>query len=151
MVAYRGSGRMAPLFLNLGIRWKWVVNFTPQPLWTILRRGNTLWLAEIRNLDGPARSLAAVTTAQHPYQFSHSTHSPSKEKIEVQEFIRCTVRILYETCIGNTEIRVWERRAQQIYIGIKIKHETWIAKQFIARNLNYKTTFHCFTVHFSIQ
>ena len=31
------------------------------------------------------------------------------------------------------------------YIGIKIKHETWIAKQFIAtyvRNLNYKTT--CF-------
>ena len=42
------------------------------------------------------------------------------------------------------EIRVWDVEHNK-YIRIKIKHETWIAKQFIAtyvRNLNYKTT--CF-------
>jgi hypothetical protein len=103
MVVYRGSRGMALLFLILGIRWKWVLNFTPQPFYaletspvpikceagwapvpvrTILRRGNTLLLAEIRTLDGPAHSLMAVTIAQHTYQISHSTHSPSKHKLK---------------------------------------------------------------------
>lgn len=67
----------------------------------ILRRGNTLLLAEIRILDGPARNLVAVW--QRTYQFSHSAHSPSKDKqIEVQEFIQCMVRKLHEKCMGNT-------------------------------------------------
>jgi hypothetical protein len=33
MNAYRGSTGIAPLILNLGTRWKWVVNFTPQPFY----------------------------------------------------------------------------------------------------------------------
>jgi len=44
----------------------------------------------------------------------------------------------------SIEIRVWDAEHNK-YIRIKIKQETWIAKQFIAtyvRNLNYKTT--CF-------
>jgi hypothetical protein len=30
--AYRGSRRRAPLILNLGARWKWVVSLTPRPI-----------------------------------------------------------------------------------------------------------------------
>jgi hypothetical protein len=33
MKAYRGSRGTAPLILNLGTRWRWVVNFTPRPLY----------------------------------------------------------------------------------------------------------------------
>lgn len=90
MVAYRGSRGTALLFLSLGIKWKWVVNFTPQPfyarettpvpikreagwapepVWTILRGRNDLLLAEIRTLDGPARNLMAVTIGQHMFSF----------------------------------------------------------------------------------
>jgi hypothetical protein len=32
MKTYRGSRGIAPLFLNLGCRCRWVVNFTLQPL-----------------------------------------------------------------------------------------------------------------------
>jgi hypothetical protein len=31
--AYRGTRGIAPLILNLGTRWRWVVNFTPRPLY----------------------------------------------------------------------------------------------------------------------
>jgi len=33
MKTYRGSGGTAPLILNFGTRWKWVVTFTPRPLY----------------------------------------------------------------------------------------------------------------------
>jgi hypothetical protein len=32
MKAYRGSRGIASFILDLGIRWRWVVNFTPRPL-----------------------------------------------------------------------------------------------------------------------
>jgi len=32
MKAYRGCGCIAPLILDLGAKWRWVVNFTPRPL-----------------------------------------------------------------------------------------------------------------------
>ena len=32
MAAYSGSRRTAPLILNVGIRWSWVINLTPRPL-----------------------------------------------------------------------------------------------------------------------
>jgi hypothetical protein len=34
MKTYRGSGGMAPRFLDLGTRWRWVVNFTLRPLYS---------------------------------------------------------------------------------------------------------------------
>jgi len=34
MRAYSGSGGIAPGILNLGIRWMWVVSFTPKPLYS---------------------------------------------------------------------------------------------------------------------
>jgi hypothetical protein len=33
MKAYKGSGDMAPLILNLGTKWRWIVNFTLLPLY----------------------------------------------------------------------------------------------------------------------
>jgi hypothetical protein len=32
--AYRGSRGIAPLILRLGTRWRWVISFTPRPLWS---------------------------------------------------------------------------------------------------------------------
>jgi hypothetical protein len=34
MKSYRGSRGLAPLNLNLGTRWRYVVNITPRPLYT---------------------------------------------------------------------------------------------------------------------
>ena len=48
--AYRGSRGLAPVILNLGIRWRWVVNFRHRPLYC--------WVIElVRNLvaHGDAR------------------------------------------------------------------------------------------------
>jgi hypothetical protein len=33
MEVYLGSGGVAPLILDLGTTWRWVVNFTPRPLY----------------------------------------------------------------------------------------------------------------------
>jgi hypothetical protein len=33
MKIYRGNASIAPLILTLGTRWRWVVNFTPRPLY----------------------------------------------------------------------------------------------------------------------
>jgi hypothetical protein len=49
MKAYLGSGGIAPLILNLGTRWKWVVSFTPQPPYSV---GNTGRYPFVRTLGG---------------------------------------------------------------------------------------------------
>jgi hypothetical protein len=75
MQAYRGSRGVAPLILNLGSRWRWVVNFTPWPLypWEItpvpieLEARWAPWpvwslrIRESRTPDLPAHSLVAVS------------------------------------------------------------------------------------------
>jgi hypothetical protein len=35
MKAYRGSRGVAPLIINLGRRWMWVVKYTPRPLYPL--------------------------------------------------------------------------------------------------------------------
>jgi len=40
MKAYWVSGGIDPLFLNLGTRWRWVVSFTPRPLYL---QGKSPW------------------------------------------------------------------------------------------------------------
>ena len=39
-----GSKHMAPLILNLGTRWRQVINFTPQPLYPKRRMPRTQWI-----------------------------------------------------------------------------------------------------------
>jgi hypothetical protein len=50
MKTYWGSGGIAPRILDLGTRWRWVVSFTPQPLYP---RGKSPWYPLDRRLGGP--------------------------------------------------------------------------------------------------
>jgi len=50
MKKYCGSRGIAPCILNLGIRWGWVVSFTPRPLYP---QGNSPWYTLDRSLGRP--------------------------------------------------------------------------------------------------
>jgi hypothetical protein len=50
MKVYWRSGFITPRILDLGTRWRWVVSFTPLPLYT---QGNSPWCPLHRRLDGP--------------------------------------------------------------------------------------------------
>jgi hypothetical protein len=50
MKAYWGSAGIAPRILDLGSRWRWVVNFTPLPLYP---QGKSPWYPLDRRLGGP--------------------------------------------------------------------------------------------------
>jgi hypothetical protein len=50
MKAYRESGGIAPRILDLGTRWRWVVSFTPQPLYP---QGRSPWYPLDTRLGGP--------------------------------------------------------------------------------------------------
>jgi hypothetical protein len=45
-----GSGGMGPRILDLRTRWKWVVSFTPRPLYP---KGNSPWYSLHNKLSGP--------------------------------------------------------------------------------------------------
>jgi hypothetical protein len=47
-----GCTRIDPHFLDLGTSWRWVVNFTPRPLYP---RGKCAWYPLYRRLGGPQR------------------------------------------------------------------------------------------------
>jgi hypothetical protein len=50
MKAYWRSGGISPLILDPGIRWMWVVSFTPRPLYP---HGKSPWYPLDRRLGGP--------------------------------------------------------------------------------------------------
>jgi hypothetical protein len=59
MNTYLGSGCIAPLFLNIGIRQRGSVSFTPRPLYTREKAAGTNWIGDwvvsIAGLDEVAR------------------------------------------------------------------------------------------------
>jgi hypothetical protein len=50
MKAFRGSGGIAPCIIDHGTRWRWVVGFTPRPLYP---HGKSPWYPLDRRLGGP--------------------------------------------------------------------------------------------------
>jgi hypothetical protein len=50
MNAYWGSGGVASRILDFGTRWRWVVSFTPRPLYP---QGRSPWYSLARRLGGP--------------------------------------------------------------------------------------------------
>jgi hypothetical protein len=50
MEAYWGSEDKVPRILGLGTRWRWVVGFTPRPLYP---QGRSPWYPLYRRLGGP--------------------------------------------------------------------------------------------------
>jgi hypothetical protein len=84
MMACRGSKSIAPPFLDLGTKWRQVVNFTPllfyprettpvpikqeagrapQPVWTFWRRKKLLLQKGIRTPDLPAPNISLISIA----------------------------------------------------------------------------------------
>jgi hypothetical protein len=50
MKAYWGSEGIAPRILDLGTKWRWVVSFTPRPLYS---QEKSPWYPLDKKLDGP--------------------------------------------------------------------------------------------------
>jgi len=50
MKAYRGNGGIAPRLLDLGTKWRWLISFTPRPLY---HQGKIPYYPLGRSLDGP--------------------------------------------------------------------------------------------------
>jgi hypothetical protein len=50
MKTYWGSGGIAPRILDLGTRWRWMVSFTPRPLYP---QGKNPWYTLNRRLGEP--------------------------------------------------------------------------------------------------
>jgi hypothetical protein len=50
MKAYWGSGSVAPLIIDLGTRWSWMVSFRSRPL---DRQGKSPWYPLNKELGGP--------------------------------------------------------------------------------------------------
>jgi hypothetical protein len=63
MKTYWGNGGMAPLILDLGTRWRWVVSFTPRPLYP---QGKSPLYPLDRMLGGPRAVLDAVSERKIP-------------------------------------------------------------------------------------
>jgi hypothetical protein len=65
MKAYWGSGGIAPLhsFFDLGTRWRWVISFTPQPLYPQGKSPSTHWIG---GWVGPRVVLEAVVKRKIP-------------------------------------------------------------------------------------
>jgi hypothetical protein len=85
MKAYWGSESIAPHILNLATRWRWVVSFTPRPLYSQVK---DTWYPLDRRLGGPQ---------------SRSERGISKYKAGIKP-LHCNAR--YTEC-HVTEIRHW--------------------------------------------
>ena len=77
------SRRIAPLILNLGTRWRWMINLRPirltsgsasEQVWTFQRRQKYSAPTEIRNPDRVARSVVAIRL-QYPDCITEETVS----------------------------------------------------------------------------
>jgi len=86
---YWGSGGIAPPFLDLGIRWRWVVSFTPRPLYS---QGKSPWQPLDRRLGGSRSDadqneiLPTNFSADHPYNIHPNlSHGLEDEPIHMKD------------------------------------------------------------------
>jgi hypothetical protein len=63
MKMYWNSGGTAPHILDLGTKWRWVVSFTPRPLYPL---GKSAWHPLDRRLCEPQSLLDAVVKRKIP-------------------------------------------------------------------------------------
>jgi hypothetical protein len=102
MKAY-GSGCIDPHFLDLGTSWRWVVNFTPRPLysqgktsepvWTIWRRGN-YWLYRDSNSDTSVVQLVASRYTDYVIPAPYNLLNSSKYLISGSVAPQCRLRFV---------------------------------------------------------
>jgi hypothetical protein len=73
--SYCGSRGKASIILDLGARWRWVVSFTPRPLYPRERAAGTRWTG---GRVGPRAGLNAVTKKKNPGPCRDSNPRSSK-------------------------------------------------------------------------
>jgi hypothetical protein len=98
MKTYRGSGGIAPRILDLGTRWRWVVSFTPQPLYPGERFPGTHWIG---GWVGPR---AERWTTLHNEELNHVLLGWSNQGGRARI---CGTRGRDEKCIQNLDRKTW--------------------------------------------
>jgi hypothetical protein len=100
MKAYWGSGCIAPRIVDLGTRWRWVVSFTPRPLYP---QGRSPWYPLDRRLGGPqSRSgrggvVVAVTYKKKLVKRNHPENCKSQRYRGLRRTLGSRYRIPLET------------------------------------------------------
>ena len=99
MAAYRGKRSTAPLILNLGTRWKYVVNFTIQPLYPPGISHRSHWMGGWVGLTAGLSDLEKKRKISCPCLYSKS-----------ESYIILTTLSLLFVCV---HICTWSRRPVQ--------------------------------------
>jgi hypothetical protein len=90
-----GSGGITPRILDLGTRWRWVVSFTPRPLYP---QGKNPWYPLDRRLGGP-RSQSGRASAVHKLTLECTQYIWNYESGDTQP---CP-----SSCDASGRIRTW--------------------------------------------
>jgi hypothetical protein len=141
MKAYCGSGGIDPRILDLGTRWRWVVNFTPRPLYP---KGKSPWYPSDRRLGKPhsrsgrggeekisspcrvsnPRSSNRRARTQSPYQLSYP--GSTIIIIIIMTFIICTTHRRDEKCKQNSSQKTWKEEILWEILKKRCENVDWI-------------------------
>jgi hypothetical protein len=105
MKAYVGNGGIAPRILDLGTRWRWVISFTPQPLYPQERTPGIHWIG---GWVSPRAGLDAGVRRKIPSPYRDSNPPPPIIQPVSQQYTTELSRI----CCCYTSLTILESRAQ---------------------------------------
>jgi hypothetical protein len=124
-----GSGGIAPPILNLGIGWRWVVSFTPLPLYT---QGKSPRYPPHRRLDGPQsragyyrgeKNLLPFSGAE-PRFLSYTARYLVTILTKLSRILPCIVNIqqfiAVRVCIPSMPFRNSNRRWRLLFRGFQL-------------------------------
>jgi hypothetical protein len=105
MKAYWGNGGIALRILDLGIRWRWVISFTPRPLYP---QGKSPWYPLRRNWVGPRTGLNAVVRRiiSSPYRDSNPPIIRPVAHLYTTELSQLLPICLRSTLIFSSHVRL---------------------------------------------
>ena len=153
MTAYRRSTGAAPLILNLGTRWMWVVNITPRPLYSQKQPQDTLkrtlgepqcWSRHfgdeknnfspngIQTAHHPTRSLVSILTMLH--QSLESVTDTGHLTMILQLYTLCRSVMIINYKLGKPKKIV-------LLFGPRFKWKSWWLRH-VCQLLNYKIMWH---------
>jgi hypothetical protein len=107
---YWGSGCIPPRILDLCIRWRWVVIFTPRPIYT---QGKSPWYPLDRSLDGPQ------SQSGHGGKEKNSQPLPALEPPIIQPVAQRYTTELSRLLTWTTEMGISSRQ------DLRMLHEPW--------------------------
>jgi hypothetical protein len=133
-----GERRYSTTILDLGTRWRWVVSFTPRPLYS---RGKSPRYSFNRKLGGPRSQSGRYgeriffapagnrTPAFQPvarrYTYSCLTKGHCKNCIGIRSFVICTSQLVL---LGRLNRRSWYNETWVLIIETRNNYETWFER-----------------------